>query len=116
MKCIIVGIKPQDYVRQSDGKPVKGFTVGMLANNADWYGKTWKDCYIDKDSPTYKKNATVFDDLDKLKGREVEAEWDVEQYGSKAVKRLITFDLLDDFYDIVKREAAPEPTPQKAAK
>lgn len=116
MKCIIVGIKPQDYVRKTDKKQVKGFSIGMLANNSDWYGKTWKDCFIDVESPTYLKNALVFNDLDQLKGREVEIEWDVEQYGTTQVKRLINFELLDDFYDIVKREAAPEPTPAKAGK
>ncbi len=115
MKCIIVGIKPRDY-KKTDGSPVKGYEVGMLANNADWYGKTWKDCFISADSPVYMNNYSAMQDLDQLKGREVEAEWDIEQYGTKQVKRLINFELLDDFYDIVKREAAPEPTPQKAAK
>ena len=103
MKCIIVGIKPKDYV-DKNGKQVKGYQFNMLADNMDVFGKVFKDCFVSADSPVYMNNYATFQDLNELQGREVNAEWDVETYGTKQVKRLINFELLDDFYDIVKRE------------
>lgn len=103
MKCIIVGIKPQDYINKN-GKQVVGLQLNMLADNADVYGKVFKDCFIDKTSPLYFKNAALFEDLGELEGREVNVEWDVETYGTKQVKRLIFFEFTDNFYDLVKRD------------
>lgn len=105
MKCIIVGIKPQDYTNKND-KQVKGLQLYMLAENADVFGKVPKDCFLSQDSPLYQKNAAVFADLGELEGREVNVEWDVETYGQKQVKRLISFEFTDNFYDLVKRETA----------
>lgn len=104
MKCIIVGIKPRDYT-DKNGKPVKGYQLNMLADNADVYGKVFKDCFISVDTPVYKNNYATFEDIDQLQGREVNAEWDIETYGTKQVKRLISFEFLSDFYDIVKRDS-----------
>lgn len=105
MKCIIVGIKPQDYTNKN-GKQVKGMQLYMLADNADVFGKVPKDCFISQDSPLYLKNAAVFADLGELEGREVNVEWDVETYGTKQVKFLISFEFTENFYDFVKRETA----------
>lgn len=113
MKCIIVGIKPQDYTNKN-GKQVKGMQLYMLTdNNADVFGKVPKDCFISQDSPLYLKNAAVFADLGELEGREVNVEWDVESYGTKQVKHLIAFEFLENFYDLTKRETAKS---EKAAK
>lgn len=103
MKCLIVGIKPQDYINKN-GKQVKGVQLFMLAENADVFGKVPKECFIPQDSPMYLKNAAVFADLGELEGREVNAEWDVETYGSKQVKKLVGFEFLDNFFDLVQRE------------
>lgn len=103
MKCIIVGIKPQDYTNKN-GKQVVGLQLNMLADNADVYGKVFKDCFIDKTSSLYFKNAALFEDLGELEGREVNVEWDVDTYGTKQVKRLISFEFTDNFYDLVKRD------------
>lgn len=102
MKCIIVGIKPQDYTNKNN-KQVKGLQLYMLAENADVFGKVSKDCFISQDSPLYLKNAALFADLGELEGREVNVEWDVETYGSKQVKKLISFDFTDKFFDLVER-------------
>ena len=102
MKCIIVGIKPQDYTNKN-GKQVKGMQLYMLADNADVFGKVPKDCFISQDSPLYLKNAAVFADLGELEGREVNVEWDVETYGTKQVKKLVSFDFVDKFIDFVER-------------
>lgn len=105
MKCIIVGIKPQDYTNKN-GKQILALQLNMLADNADVFGKVPKDCFIDKTSPLYLKNAALFEDVNELEGREVNVEWDVETYGQKQVKRLISFEFTDNFYDLVKRETA----------
>lgn len=105
MKCIIVGIKPQDYTNKN-GKQVKGMQLYMLADNADVFGKVPKDCFISQDSPLYLKNAAVFADLGELEGREVNVEWDVETYGTKQVKKLVSFDFSDKFMDFVDRVPA----------
>lgn len=102
MKCIIVGIKPQDYTNKND-KQVKGLQLYMLAENADVFGKVPKDCFISQDSPLYLKNVAVFADLGELEGREVNVEWDVETYGTKNVKKLISFDFTEKFIDFVER-------------
>lgn len=102
MKCIIVGIKPQDYTNKNN-KQVKGLQLYMLAENADVFGKVSKDCFISQDSPLYLKNAALFADLGELEGREVNVEWDVETYGSKQVKKLVSFDFADKFFDLVER-------------
>lgn len=102
MKCIIVGIKPQDYTNKND-KQVKGLQLYMLAENADVFGKVAKDCFISQDSPLYLKNAALFADLGELEGREVNVEWDVETYGTKQVKKLISFDFTEKFIDFVER-------------
>lgn len=104
MKCIIVGIKPQDYTNKN-GKQVKGMQLYMLADNADVFGKVPKDCFISQDSPLYLKNAAVFADLGELEGREVNVEWDVETYGTKQVKKLVSFDFTEKFIDFVDRPA-----------
>lgn len=104
MKCIIVGIKPQDYTNKA-GKQVKGMQLYMLADNADVFGKVPKDCFISQDSPLYLKNAAVFADLGELEGREVNVEWDVETYGTKQVKKLVSFDFTEKFIDFVERPA-----------
>ena len=106
MKCIIVGIKPQDYTNKN-GKQVKGLQLYMLAdNNADVFGKVPKDCFISQDSPLYLKNAALFADLGELEGREVNVEWDVETYGTKQIKKLVSFDFTDKFIDFVDRVPA----------
>lgn len=105
MKCIIVGIKPQDYVNKI-GKQVKGMQLYMLAENADVFGKVPKDCFISQDSPLYLKNAALFADLGELEGREVNVEWDVETYGTKNVKKLVSFDFTEKFVDFVDRVPA----------
>lgn len=105
MRCIIVGIKPQDYLNKS-GKQVKGMQLYMLADNADVFGKVPKDCFISQDSPIYLKNAAVFADLGELEGREVNVEWDVETYGTKNVKKLLSFDFTEKFVDFVDRVPA----------
>lgn len=105
MKCIIVGIKPQDYTNKN-GKQVKGMQLYMLADNADVFGKVPKDCFISQDSPLYLKNAAVFADLGELEGREVNVEWDVESYGTKQVKKLVSFDFTEKFVDLVDRVPA----------
>lgn len=105
MKCIIVGIKPQDYTNKND-KQVKGLQLYMLAENADVFGKVPKDCFISQDSPLYLKNAALFADLGELEGREVNVEWDVETYGTKQVKKLISFDFTEKFVDFVDRVPA----------
>ena len=105
MKCIIVGIKPQDY-KSKNGKQVKGMQLYMLADNVDVFGKVPKDCFISQDSPLYLKNAAVFADLGELEGREVNVEWDVETYGTKQVKKLVSFDFADKFIDFVDRVPA----------
>lgn len=102
MKCIIVGIKPQDYTNKN-GKQVKGMQLYMLADNADVFGKVPKDCFISQDSPLYLKNAAVFADFGELEGREVNVEWDVETYGTKQVKKLVSFDFTEKFVDFVDR-------------
>lgn len=102
MKCIIVGIKPQDYTNKN-GKQVKGMQLYMLTDNADVFGKVSKDCFISQDSPLYLKNAALFADLGELEGREVNVEWDVETYGTKQVKKLVSFDFADKFFDLVER-------------
>lgn len=112
MKCIIVGVKPQDYVNK-ENKRVQGLNIYMLSDNVDVFGKVFKDCFVSNESPLYKANVLTFDDMDQLLGREVNAEWDIEQYGQKAVKRLIKFDFLDGFYDFVERKAVKS---EKAAK
>lgn len=105
MKCIIVGIKPQDYTNKN-GKQVKGMQLYMLADNADVFGKVPKDCFISQDSPLYLKNAAVFADLGELERREVNVEWDVETYGTKQVKKLVSFDFTEKFVDFVDRVPA----------
>ena len=106
MKCIIVGIKPQDYTNKN-GKQVKGMQLYMLAeNNAYVFGKVPKDCFILQDSPLHLKNAAIFADLGELEGREVNVEWDVETYGTKQVKKLVSFDFADKFTDFVERVPA----------
>ena len=105
MKCIIVGIKPQDYTNKN-GKQVKGMQLYMLADNADVFGKVPKDCFISQDSPLYLKNAAVFADFGELEGREVNVEWDVESYGTKQVKKLVSFDFTEKFVDFVDRVPA----------
>lgn len=105
MKCIIVGIKPQDYTNKND-KQVKGLQLYMLAENADVFGKVPKDCFISQDSPLYLKNAALFADFGELEGREVNVEWDVETYGTKQVKKLISFDFTEKFFDFVDRVPA----------
>lgn len=112
MKCLIVGIKPQDYTNKN-GKQVKGLQLYMLAENADVFGKVPKECFIPQDSPMYLKNAAVFADLGELEGREVNVEWDVETYGQKQVKKLVGFEFLENFFEFVKREL---PKPEKAVK
>lgn len=107
MKCIIVGIKPQDYTNKN-GKQVKGMQLYMLADNSDVFGKVPKDCFISQDSPLYLKNAAVFADLGELEGREVNVEWDVETYGTKQVKKLVSFDFTEKFIDFVDRPAKAE--------
>lgn len=102
MKCIICGVRMRDYV-DKNGKNVKGFEFKMLADNIDFYGKTHKDCFLSSDSPIVLQNLATFSDLDQLKGREVNVEWDVETYGQKQVKRLISFELGDKFFDLVER-------------
>lgn len=102
MKCIIVGIKPHDYTNRN-GKQVKGIQLYMLADNADVFGKVPKDCFISQDSPLYLKNAAIFADLGELEGREVNVEWDVETYGTKNVKKLVSFDFTEKFIDFVDR-------------
>lgn len=104
MKCIIVGLKSHDYTNKKD-QHIKGFEVNMLADNPDVFGKVFKDCFISVETPIYHRNAVLFDDLDALIGRVVNAEWDVVQYGEKAVKRLISFDFLDEYVDLVPRGA-----------
>lgn len=106
MKCIIVGIKPQDYTNKN-GKQVKGMQLYMLADNADVFGKVPKDCFISQDSPLYLKNAALFADLGELEGREVNVEWDVETYGTKQVKKLVSFDFTEKFIDFVERVSVP---------
>lgn len=103
MKCIIVGIKPQDYTNKNN-KQVKGYQLYMLTDNADVFGKVPKDCFISQDSPIYQKNAGTFADLGELEGREVNVEWDVETYGTKQIKKLVSFSFEKDFFDIQKRE------------
>lgn len=105
MKCIIVGIKPQDYTNKNN-KQVKGLQLYLLADNADVFGKVPKDCFISQDSPLYLKNAAVFADLGELEGREVNVEWDVETYGTKQVKKLVSFDFTEKFIDFVERVPA----------
>lgn len=105
MKCVIVGIKPQDYTNKN-GKQVKGMQLFMLADNADVFGKVPKDCFISQDSPLYLKNAAIFADLVELEGREVNVEWDVESYGTKQVKKLVSFDFTEKFVDLVDRVPA----------
>lgn len=108
MKCIIVGIKPQDYTNKN-GKQVKGLQLYMLAeNNVDVIGNVPKDCFISQDSPLFLKNAPVFADLGELEGREVNVEWDVETYGTKQVKKLVSFDFSDKFIDFVERVSSKE--------
>lgn len=102
MKCIIAGIDPKDYVNKN-GTPVKGLNLLMLAENPNVYGHVFKETFISADSPVYVNNRKVFEDMDSLNGREVHAEWDVEQYGQKSVKRLINFEFTDKFYDLVER-------------
>lgn len=102
MRCIIVGIKPQDYTNKN-GKQVVGLQLNMLADNPDVFGKIPKDCFIDKTSPLYFKNSALFDDLSQLEGREVNVEWDVETYGTKQVKRLVGFEFSEKFFDLVER-------------
>ena len=105
MKCIIVGVKPQDYTNKN-GKQVKGMQLYMLADNADVFGKVPKDCFISQDSPLYLKNAAVFSDFGELEGREVSVEWDVETYGMKQIKKLVSFDFTENFIDFVERVPA----------
>lgn len=109
MKCIIVGIKPQDYTNKNN-KQVKGLQLYLLADNTDVFGKVPKDCFISQDSPLYLKNAAVFADLGELEGREVNIEWDVETYGTKQVKKLVSFEFTEKFIDFVER------VPAKASK
>ena len=109
MKCIIVGIKPQDYTNKNN-KQVKGLQLYLLADNTDVFGKVPKDCFISQDSPLYLKNAAVFADLGELEGREVNIEWDVETYGTKQVKKLVSFEFTEKFVDFVER------VPAKASK
>ena len=105
MKCIIVGIKPQDYTNKNN-KQVKGLQLYLLADNTDVFGKVPKDCFISQDSPLYLKNAAVFADLGELEGREVNIEWDVETYGTKQVKKLVSFEFTEKFIDFVERVPA----------
>lgn len=105
MKCYIVGIKPQDY-KSKNGNQVKGMQLYMLADNADVFGKVPKDCFISQDSPLYIKNAAVFADLGELEGREVNVEWDVETYGTKQIKKLVSFEFTEKFIDFVERVPA----------
>ena len=105
MKCLIIGIKPQDYTNKNN-KQVKGLQLYLLADNADVFGKVPKDCFISQDSPLYLKNAAVFADLGELEGREVNVEWDVETYGTKQVKKLVSFDFTEKFIDFVERVPA----------
>ncbi len=104
MKCIIVGVKPRDYVNK-DGKQIKGFDLTMLADNAETFGKVAKSEFISVESPVYKANFATFDDMDALMYREVNVEFDVEMFGTKAVKRLVGFEFCDKFYDLVERKA-----------
>ena len=108
MKCIIVGIKPVDYKKKGTEEHVEGIQLNMLADNIEVYGKVFKDCFISADTPLYKQNEDKFDDMNELLGREVNAEWDVETFGTKQIKRLIAFEFCTDFYDICKRETAAE--------
>ena len=105
MKCLIIGIKPQDYTNKNN-KQVKGLQLYLLADNADVFGKVPKDCFISQDSPLYLKNAAVFADLGELEGREVNVEWDVETYGTKQVKKLVSFDFTEKFIDFVEHVPA----------
>ena len=82
----------------------------LLADNTDVFGKVPKDCFISQDSPLYLKNAAVFADLGELEGREVNIEWDVETYGTKQVKKLVSFEFTEKFVDFVER------VPAKASK
>lgn len=104
MKCIIVGIKPNNYTNKN-GREVKGYHLDMLADNPDFFGKTHKECFIDFSTPLYLKNSAIFDDIGQLEGREVNVEWDVQTYGSKQVKILIGFEFTENFYDLVKRDS-----------
>ena len=113
MKCIITGIKPNHYTNKNN-KEVKGYELYMQADNSDVFGKVPKECFIDFSTPLYLKNSAIFDDIGQLEGREVNVEWDVETYGTKQFKRLISFEFTDNFYDnFVKREASKS---EKAAK
>lgn len=112
MKCVIIGIKPQDYTNR-DNKHVKGYQFNLLSDNTDVFGKVFKDCFIAADSPVYLNNLAIMNDLNQLLGREVNAEWDVEQYGQKSVKRLISFEFTDKFFDLVERESIK---PEKGSK
>lgn len=91
MKCIITGIKPNNYTNKN-GKEVKGYNLYMQAENPDVFGRVPKECFIDFSTPLYYKNSAIFDDVGNLEGMEVNAEWDVETYGTKQVKRLIFFE------------------------
>lgn len=102
MKCIINGIKPRKYTKK-DGEVVNGLDLKMLVDNVDVYGKAHKECFISNNSPLYSVYVKEFNDMDYLKGRECICEWDTEMYGTKAVTRLIAFELLPDAYDLVKR-------------
>lgn len=104
MKCIIVGIKPSDYVNKN-GKQVKGLNLYMLSENSNVFGKVFKEAFISSDSPIYTNNYATFQDMDALNGREVNAEWDVETYGSKSVKVLVNFEFTDNYFDLVVRGA-----------
>ena len=108
MKCIIVGIKPVDYKKKGTEEQVKGVSLYMLADNIDVYGKVFKDCFIAADTPLYKQNESRLEDMNELLGREVNAEWDVETYVSKQIKRLISFEFCTYYYDICKRESAAD--------
>ena len=103
MKCIIIGVKPRSYT-DKNGKPVRGVQLFLLSDNVDTFGKVFKDAFINDDTPIYRNNYATFEDIDQLLGREVNAEWDVETYGAKQVKRLIGFEFLTDYYDLVKRD------------
>ena len=43
--------------------------------------------------------------MGELEGREVNVEWDVETYGTKNVKKLVSFDFTEKFIDFVERPA-----------
>lgn len=105
MKCIIVGIKPQDYTNKNN-KQIKGLQLYLLADNTDVFGKVPKDCFISQDSPLYLKNAAVFADLGELEGREVNVEWDVETYGTKQIKKLVSFEFTERFFELSERVSA----------